>query len=128
MVRFDLSGSEVAGMEVLADGLRIRLSAAAVSQWRVDETSPPLCGHVAGVELILAGLTGLVNPRDGMGRIADARLLLDGQVQVLTLPMTLKGDIRLELAFANRETLLVHAQSLNLRLPENPQFNESFAC
>jgi hypothetical protein len=128
MVCFDLIGSEVAGIEVQADGLCIRFSAAAVSHWRGDDVSPHLNGYVAGVELMLGALTCPVSPRDCLGRIAEARLLLGGQVQALTLPMTLMGDICLELTFANREALLVHAESLLTRMPENPQFKESFAC
>lgn len=124
-----LADSEVAAVEALDGGLRLRFSAATV--WRDAGAAPATPGHLRGVRLELRTAPGSALPplADCIGRLAQGRVGRAGQwLGRLPLPVTLEGPLELDLSFAGCGSLRLHATSLHCVVEGEPDFHESLAC
>jgi len=127
--RFSFADSEVAA--VVADGgvLRVRFSAANVSEPDTTAFSGERQGFVAGVELVCRGGPWPHGLEGIAGRLAEGRVLAGGAwLMQLALPGELGEASHLELRFARRGEFSAAVTSVSLNQPHDAALSESFAC
>ncbi|ARN19841.1 hypothetical protein [Piscinibacter gummiphilus] len=127
--RFGFADSEVAGVEVQGDTLRVRFAAANVSEPDTTTFSGERQGHVAGVVLVCRGGPWPAPGEQLIGRLVDGRVVAHGVgLAQLPLPAELAEASRVELHFANRARLDIAVTSVSLTVPHDAGLRESFAC
>jgi hypothetical protein len=117
----------VAGSDDPQGTWHIRLAVAQVRPPETDEL-----GYARGVLITLTGVTQTQTDADGIGRLAWARLT-DPTASApsplaLTLPGSVTGPLRLELAFANGTSLQWDAQALRCDWAAEVNFRAALAC
>lgn len=122
--RFAFADSEVAAVEPVTGGWRLRFSAAQVAEQRDGVWWG---GHLAPV--VLAVQTDDPPPLL-IGRLADGRII-DGQHRAwreLPLPQALDGPMQLELQPSRGDAVVIQVRALHLGAPPRARWHESLAC
>lgn len=119
--------SEVAGVTVSADRVELRFAAARLLRPSPDG-GPPVEGYGRGLRLELFGAR-TADTAGAFGRLADGRLQLGGAWAArVPLPTVFDGPVRLELAFANRTTLVLAGHGFACGFDGVPDFAEALSC
>jgi hypothetical protein len=118
----EFADSEV--RDVVADGatVRVRLAAACVRDANGHR------GWLPGVALALADATLAGDPTQAFGRLAEGRLLHDGDITRPAVPSTLSGELELVLRLANGTQLTARGRSLAFSVADDSRFKEDLSC
>jgi hypothetical protein len=122
-MRLVFADSEVAGIQVQGDTLRVRFAAAAV------EAGGGEAGYLPGLDLLLHGATWTGDPAACFGRLAQATLSdAVSRFSRLELPFDGPGPWEAEFSFQHGARLLVRAARATAVPAEGQRWQPSYAC
>lgn len=121
--------SEVSQVVRHGEDLLVRFSAAYVHRSAGKPGVDSGEGFVQAVELRLSQATAQSSLDALVGKLSDgAAYLRVGRVGLISLPYLEEGPVKLELAFANGESLTATATAISLSSAGPARFVESFRC